>query len=88
MIDVEKVAQLARLRLNPDEKEYFKEQFGCVLAYFGSISPVETDETVMERDESLQRVGHEDTVQKSVVSPEQFSDNIESGFFTVPRVIE
>ena len=87
-IDVGKVAKLAKLRLKAEEEKYFAEKFESILQYFGSISQVDTENVKTDRDESLQIVSHTDIHDKSPVAPEQFSDNVENGFFRVPKVIE
>jgi len=86
-IDVKKVAELARLKLDADEEKYFKEKFNEILKYVSSISEVEIGDEVLEKDESLQKIFQQDEVQKSDVSPDQFSEYVENKFFKVPKVI-
>jgi len=86
-IDVKKVAELSRLKLDGDEEKYFKEKFNEILSYVGSIAEVEIGDDVLEKDESQQKIFQEDVVQQSEVSPDQFSDYIENKFFKVPKII-
>lgn len=87
-IDVAKVAKLARLKLNKEEEEYITKQFQDILGYVGQISEVEIDSGMKEKDESLQKIYHQDISEKSDVQPEQFSEQVENNFFKVPKVIE
>ena len=86
-IDVKKVAALARLELTADEEVYFQDKFKEIIGYVGKISEVEIDDTMLEKDESLQKIFHTDEPRKSDVSPEQFSEYVENNFFKVPKVI-
>ena len=87
-IDVEKVAKLARLKLNKMEETYFADKFNDILTYVSAISEVNLDDDIMEKDESLQKIFHADIPKKSPVSPDQFSEYTENKFFKVPKVIE
>jgi aspartyl/glutamyl-tRNA(Asn/Gln) amidotransferase C subunit len=86
-IDVKKVAELARLKLDDIEEKYFKEKFNEILNYVSSIAEVEIEDDVLEKDESLQKIFQEDIAQKSDVSPDQFSNYVENKFFKVPKII-
>ncbi len=86
--DVDKVAKLARLELNEDERKYLQENFGKILGYENSIASVEIDDEMAEKDESLQQIFREDKVSKSEVTPESFSPYIENKHFKVPKIIE
>jgi aspartyl/glutamyl-tRNA(Asn/Gln) amidotransferase C subunit len=87
-IDVQKIAKLARLKLDKDEEKELRDKFAEIINYVGSISEVEIGEQTREKDESLQKIYHEDRQVKSEVSPEQFSAHVENLFFKVPKVIE
>ncbi len=87
-INVQKVAKLARLKLDAEEEIYFEEKFNRILEYVGSISDMVIDDTMREKDETLQKVYHRDSHQKSPVQPGQFSNQVEEGFFKVPRVMD
>ena len=87
-IDVQKIAKLARLKLDKDEEKELRDKFAEIINYVGSISEVEIGEQTREKDESLQKIYHKDRQVKSDVSPEQFSTHVENLFFKVPKVIE
>jgi len=87
-INVEKIAKLARLKLEKNEEAYFQEKFNEILGYVGSISEAKLESVELEKDESMQQIYHEDKTVQSDVSPNQFSNFIENNFFKVPRVIE
>ena len=86
--NVEKVAELARLNLNKEDEAYFKDRFNSILDYVGTISQVDINSSMKEKDESNQRIYRADIHEDSSVSPGQFSENIENKFFKVPKVIE
>lgn len=86
--DVAKIAKLARLRLNKEEEAYISKQFKDILGYVGQIAEVKIESGTKEKDESLQKIYHQDVPSKSDVSPEQFSEQVENNFFKVPKVIE
>ena len=87
-IDVQKVAKLARLKLNKEDEAYFKAKFNSILEYVGKIAEVDISDEMKEKDESLQRIYRPDTMKKSEISLADFSDYVENGFFKVPKVIE
>ncbi len=86
--NVEKVAELARLKLKKEEEEYFKDKFSSILDYVGTISKVDITTSMKEKDESNQKIYRSDIRKDSSVSPDHFSKTIENGFFKVPKVIE
>lgn len=86
-INVQKVAKLAKLKLEAKEEKYFRDKFTEIIKYVGAISEVKIDKDTLEKDESLQKIYYEDRQVTSDVSPEQFSDHIENNFFKVPKVI-
>lgn len=88
IIDVQEIANLARLKLNEGETAYLQKQFQAIKGYIDKISEVQVDAQMMEKDESAQQVYHEDRTQISEVSPEQFSPYVENHFFKVPKVLE
>lgn len=87
-INVEKIAKLARLKLDKDQEVYFQEKFNDILGYVGSIADAKLVSKERGKDESMQKIYHEDKMIKSEVSPAQFSNHIENKFIKVPRVIE
>ena len=87
-INVEKIATLARLKLEKNEEADFQKKFNEILGYVGSISEAKLESEELAKDESMQQIYHEDKAVNSDVSPSQFSNFIENQFFKVPRVIE
>ncbi len=87
-IDVTKVAKLAKLKLEKNEENYFRDKFSEIIEYVGTISEVEINQDTLEKDESQQKIYFKDQQETSDVSPEQFSEHMENSFFKVPRVID
>ncbi len=52
------------------------------------LKEVEISEEQSESDENHLSHSREDKIEKSTVSPEQFSPYLENGFFKVPKVID
>jgi aspartyl/glutamyl-tRNA(Asn/Gln) amidotransferase C subunit len=86
--EVRKIARLSSLELTVKETEVFAEQFSGILDYFELLKTADISETSTEADESHLCGIREDKMEKSPVSPEQFSVYLENGFFKVPRVID
>lgn len=86
--EVRKIARLSSLELTDNEAEVFAEQFSTILDYFELLKTVDIPETVTDVDESDLSGIRDDKMEKSPVSPEQFSAYLENGFFKVPRVID
>ena len=86
--EVKKIARLSSLELTEKETEVFAEQFFTILKYFEILKEVEISDVNCDADENHLGKGREDKVVKSPVSPEQFSPNLEKGFFKVPKVID
>ena len=86
--EVRKIARLSSLELTDKETKAFAEQFSGILDYFELLKTADIPETITESDESHLRGTREDNMEKSPVSPEQFSAYLENGFFKVPRVID
>ena len=85
--DIDKIAELASLELNAEEKDQFVKQFEDILGYFKKIEAAPTTELQEHPVDSGTHL-REDTAEDSPVSPEQFSPYLEDGFFKVPKVIE
>jgi aspartyl-tRNA(Asn)/glutamyl-tRNA(Gln) amidotransferase subunit C len=88
---VEYVAQLARLALQPDEKQRFTEQLNAILAYMEQLSEVPTEGVeptahVLE----LANVFREDAVCKTLSADAALANAPEAahGYFVVPRIVE
>lgn len=86
--DIEKIADLARLKLTDEEKATFVEQFQTILDYFQKIQAVPLPDSVTLDPDNIQAHLREDRAEPSGVSPESFSPYLESGHFKVPKVIE
>lgn len=89
--EVEKVAQLARLRLTSDEKERFTKQIGEILQYMEKLAQLDTTgvEPFRHAVESS-TVLREDRV-TSTPNPESILGNAPARmetFFRVPKIIE
>ncbi|MFN3975515.1 MAG: Asp-tRNA(Asn)/Glu-tRNA(Gln) amidotransferase subunit GatC [Aquificaceae bacterium] len=87
---VEKVAQLARIRLTEEEKEYFEKQLESILSFVEQLQEVNTEgvepyipqfeETPMREDQMLKDFDPQLVLKQA---PES-----EGSFFVVPRVVE
>ena len=86
--EVRKIARLSSLELTEKETEVIAEQFSTILEYFELLKEVEISDVNCDADENHLSNGREDKVVKSDVAPEQFSPNLEKGFFKVPNVID
>lgn len=82
------MAKLAQLKLEPSEEAYYQEKFKGIPDDIGKISEVELGKDMLEKDESLQKIYHQDATNPSDVYPDQFSPHMEGRFFKVPKVIE
>ena len=89
--EVEHVARLARLALQPDEKRLFTEQLNAILMYMEQLNAVHTDEvepTAHILD--LVNVFRDDTVRKTQTIEETLANAPETAqhYFVVPRIVE
>ena len=89
--DVERVAQLARLELTPDEKDLFARQLAQILAYAEQIQAVPTEgvpPTSHAGDAAMMR---DDEVRPSLPREASLASAPEgdaaAGLFKVPRVL-
>lgn len=88
---VEHVAQLARLALQPDERRHFTEQLNAILAYMEQLNSVPTEgvePTTHVLD--LVNVFRADAVHNSLPAATALAGAPETahGFFVVPRIVE
>ena len=88
---VEHVAQLARLALQPDEKQRFTEQLNAILTYMEQLNEVPTEGIeptahVLE----LANVFREDTVCPTLTADAALANAPEAAqqYFVVPRIVE
>lgn len=90
--EVEEIALLARLHLEPDEKERMQAELGTILEHFAVIAQVDTTDVVpmthavakdmlLRTDDPLPSLSQEEAL---AASPKRDGD----GFFVVPAIIE
>jgi aspartyl-tRNA(Asn)/glutamyl-tRNA(Gln) amidotransferase subunit C len=89
--DVEHVARLARLELQPVEKQRFTNQLNAILTYMETLNEVPTDgiePTAHVLD--LVNVFREDTAHKTLAAEEALANAPEEAhhYFVVPRIVE
>ena len=90
-IDINYVANLARLQLSDSEKELFGSQLGQILDYIHQLNEVNTDEIEPTAHIlAFMNVSREDNVSPSIEQASVMRNAPESkeGFFVVPRIIE
>ena len=88
---VEHVARLARLALQPEEKQQFTEQLNAILTYVEQLREVPTDgvePTAHVLD--LANVFRDDTVRQTLSAEAALANAPEAAhqFFVVPRIVE
>lgn len=94
MIDekqVRHVAQLARLRLSPEELMHFSTQLSRILDYINQLSEVDTESVEpLSHPLDLQNVFREDKARPSLPRDEALANApvTRDGFFLVPPVLE
>ncbi len=90
-IDVEHVAQLARLRFSEDQLALFTEQLNTLLSYFDKLQEVDTRGIEPSTHAvSLCNAFREDLSRPSIVEDEALRNApaSERGCFKVPKIIE
>jgi aspartyl-tRNA(Asn)/glutamyl-tRNA(Gln) amidotransferase subunit C len=88
-IDVTYVADLARLRLSPEEIATFQKQLGDVLGYVSQLQEVDISHAAAAGEPDLKNVLRQDVLAPSL-TPEQALANAprqDNNLFVVPRVI-
>ena len=89
--DVERVARLARLELNAEEKELFAHQLAGILAYAEQIQRVPTDGVEPTSHAGDAAAMREDTVCASLPREQSLASGPDAdpraGLFKVPRVL-
>ena len=89
--DVEKVAVLARLKLNEQEIEEMTSQLNEILEYFEKLQELDTEDVEpLSHILPMKNVYREDKVQPSLSQEEILMNAPEKGHghFKVPRIIE
>ena len=90
-IDIEYIANLARLRLSEDEVKCFSGQLGDVISYIEKLNKVDTsDVPPTTHPLLLKNVFREDVVKDSLPLDKVLTNapKRKSSFFKVPKVIE
>lgn len=95
MIDIDKIALLARIKLNPNEKEKLQKEFEAILGYISKLNEVDVsgiDDIEASKTIDLENIMRED------VNPHEsgiFSDDlmkevpvVENGFVKVKHILE
>ena len=90
-VQVEQVAQLARLALSDEEKQRFTEQLNAILTYMEQLREVPTEgvqPTAHVLD--LVNVWRDDTVRQTLSADAALANAPETvqHFFVVPRIVE
>ena len=89
--EVKHIALLARLQLNQEEIELYREQLSAILEYAGRLQSVDTDrisptssvlalECILRRDEPRQGLSQEDLLRNAPL--------VDQGRFRVPPVLD
>ena len=89
-IDIEKLAQLAKLRLTEPEKEKFATQLTQIIAYIDKLNMLNTEHVdATHHVFELTNVFRDDTVKKGLSQQEalQNAPAQKMGFLSVPKVI-
>ena len=89
-IDVPYVADLARLRLSPEEIATFQKQLGDVLGYVSQLSEVDVSHVSLLGEADLKNNLRADVLVPSLTVPEALANapKQENNLFVVPRMIE
>jgi aspartyl-tRNA(Asn)/glutamyl-tRNA(Gln) amidotransferase subunit C len=89
-IDVTYVADLARLRLSPEEIAVFQKQLGDVLGYVGQLKEVQVEHVSLLGDVDLKNRLRADEVTPSLTVAEALANapRQENNLFVVPKIIE
>jgi aspartyl-tRNA(Asn)/glutamyl-tRNA(Gln) amidotransferase subunit C len=89
-IDVTYVADLARLRLSPEEIATFQKQLSDVLGYVGQLSEVDVSHVSLLGDADLQNKLRPDVLVPSLSVPAALANAPaqDNNLFVVPRIIE
>jgi aspartyl-tRNA(Asn)/glutamyl-tRNA(Gln) amidotransferase subunit C len=89
-IDVTYVADLARLRLSPEEIAMFQKQLGDVLGYVSQLAEADVSGVSLLGDADLENRLRADHLQPSLPVPEALANapRQENNLFVVPRMIE
>jgi aspartyl-tRNA(Asn)/glutamyl-tRNA(Gln) amidotransferase subunit C len=89
-IDVTYVADLARLRLSPEEISTFQKQLGDVLGYVSQLAEVDVSQISLLGEADLKNRLRVDEVGPSLTPTEALANapKQDNNLFVVPRIIE
>ena len=89
-IDVTYVADLARLRLSPEEIATFQKQLGDVLGYVSQLAEVDVSQVSLLGEADLKNRLRTDVVRPSLTVAEALANapRQDNNLFVVPRIIE
>jgi aspartyl-tRNA(Asn)/glutamyl-tRNA(Gln) amidotransferase subunit C len=89
-IDVTYVADLARLRLSPDEIATFQKQLGDVLGYVSQLSEVDVSHVSLLGEADLKNRLRADEIQPSLPVTEALANapRQDNNLFVVPKMVE
>jgi aspartyl-tRNA(Asn)/glutamyl-tRNA(Gln) amidotransferase subunit C len=89
-IDVTYVADLARLRLSPEEIATFQKQLGDVLGYVSQLQEVDVSQISLLGDADLKNRLRADVVQPSLTPAEALANapRQDNNLFVVPKMVE
>ena len=89
-IDVTYVADLARLRLSPEELATFQKQLGDVLGYVSQLSEVDVSQVSLLGEPDLKNRLRADVVRPSLPVNEALANapKQDNNLFVVPRMVE
>ena len=89
-IDVTYVADLARLKLSPEETATFQKQLGDVLGYVSQLKEVDVSKVSLLGDADLENRLRSDEVRASLPVAEALANapRQENNLFVVPKIVE
>ncbi|MCE0483943.1 MAG: Asp-tRNA(Asn)/Glu-tRNA(Gln) amidotransferase subunit GatC [Methylacidiphilales bacterium] len=89
-IDVTYVADLARLRLSPEETAVFQKQLGDVLGYVDQLAQVDVSHVSLLGDADLKNRLRADEVRPSLPVAEALANapRQDNNLFVVPKIID
>jgi aspartyl-tRNA(Asn)/glutamyl-tRNA(Gln) amidotransferase subunit C len=89
-IDVTYVADLARLRLSPEEISTFQKQLGDVLGYVSQLKEVDVSHVTLLGEADLRNRLRADEIQPSLPVAEALANapKQDNNLFVVPKMIE
>ena len=91
LFEIEKIAELARLSLRPEEKAKLKKDLESILAYVEQLKSVPTDQVEPTSHVlNLENVFRPDEVRPSDIRSEvlKHAPHREGNFFKVPKIID